>query len=33
VAPSELDDEFAEWLREAYAVGDGAHLASPPAKS
>jgi hypothetical protein len=33
VAPSELDDAFAEWLREAYAVGEGAHLASPPAKS
>jgi hypothetical protein len=33
VAPSELDDEFAEWLREAYAVGEGAHLAQPPADS
>jgi hypothetical protein len=26
VAPEELDDEFAAWLREAYAVGQGAHL-------
>jgi hypothetical protein len=26
VAPEQLDDEFAEWLREAYAVGQGAHL-------
>lgn len=25
-APEELDDEFAGWLREAYAVGAGAHL-------
>jgi hypothetical protein len=24
----ELDDEFAAWLREAYAVGQGAHLRS-----
>lgn len=24
---SELDDDFAAWLREAYAVGQGAHLA------
>ena len=23
---AELDAEFAGWLREAYAVGDGAHL-------
>jgi Domain of unknown function (DUF5655) len=29
VAPHELDDEFAAWLREAYAVGQGAHLATP----
>lgn len=26
--PSDLDDEFAQWLTEARAVGDGAHLAS-----
>lgn len=26
VAPSELDDVFAGWLREAYAVGEGQHL-------
>ncbi|HEY8545516.1 MAG TPA: hypothetical protein VIL36_10730 [Acidimicrobiales bacterium] len=25
--PAELDDEFAGWLAEAYAVGQGAHLA------
>ena len=25
---TELDDEFAAWVREAYAVGQGAHLAS-----
>jgi hypothetical protein len=25
-APEELDDEFAGWLREAYAVGQGHHL-------
>jgi hypothetical protein len=25
---NELDDEFANWVREAYAVGQGAHLAS-----
>jgi hypothetical protein len=24
---TELDDEFATWVREAYAVGQGAHLA------
>lgn len=24
--PGELDDEFAGWLAEAYAVGQGAHL-------
>lgn len=24
--PDELDDEFAGWVREAYAVGQGAHL-------
>ena len=27
-APGELDEEFAGWLREAYQVGAGAHLAS-----
>ncbi len=27
-APSDLDDEFAQWLTEARTVGDGAHLAS-----
>ncbi len=27
-APSDLDDEFAQWLSEARAVGDGAHLTS-----
>jgi Domain of unknown function (DUF5655) len=26
VALEELDDEFGVWLREAYAVGQGAHL-------
>jgi hypothetical protein len=31
VAPEELDDEFAAWLGEAYAVGQGAHLAPPSA--
>lgn len=25
-APDELDDEFAGWMREAYAVGAGEHL-------
>ncbi|MFI7020095.1 DUF5655 domain-containing protein [Streptomyces sp. NPDC050164] len=25
----ELDDEFAGWLREAYEVGQGAHLSRP----
>jgi hypothetical protein len=25
-SPDELDGEFAGWLREAYAVGSGAHL-------
>jgi len=29
VSPSELDAEFAEWLGEAYAVGEGAHLRPP----
>ena len=24
--PSEMDDEFAGWVREAYDVGEGAHL-------
>jgi Domain of unknown function (DUF5655) len=31
VAPEQLDDEFAAWLAEAYAVGQGAHLAAPAA--
>jgi hypothetical protein len=26
----ELDDDFATWVREAYEVGDGGHLAGPP---
>jgi hypothetical protein len=25
-APGELDDEFADWIHEAYQVGNGAHL-------
>ncbi|MBO9556564.1 DUF5655 domain-containing protein [Cellulomonas sp.] len=25
-SPADLDDTFAEWVREAYAVGGGAHL-------
>lgn len=25
-SPDELDDAFADWVREAYAVGEGAHL-------
>jgi Domain of unknown function (DUF5655) len=29
-AIGELDDEFASWLREAYAVGQGAHLQGRP---
>jgi hypothetical protein len=29
-APSELDDEFASWIHEAYQVGNGAHLARQP---
>lgn len=33
VAASELDDEFAGWLREAYVVGEGEHLLQPPAES
>jgi len=31
VAASELDDEFAGWLREAHAAGERAHLLQPPA--
>jgi Domain of unknown function (DUF5655) len=31
VAAEELDDEFATWLGEAYAVGQGNHLAAPAA--
>jgi hypothetical protein len=30
-ALDELDEQFAGWLAEAYAVGQGAHLAGPPA--
>jgi hypothetical protein len=30
-ALDELDEQFAGWLAEAYAVGQGAHLAEPPA--
>jgi Domain of unknown function (DUF5655) len=33
IAMHELDDQFLEWLREAYAVGEGAHLAPPPASN
>jgi hypothetical protein len=33
VASEELDDEFAAWLGEAYAVGQGAHLVAPAAGS
>lgn len=33
VVPSELDDEFAEWLMEAYSVGEGEHLRLPAAES
>jgi Domain of unknown function (DUF5655) len=29
-APEQLDAEFAGWVREAYQVGQGAHLARPP---
>jgi hypothetical protein len=29
-APEDLDDDFAGWVREAYAVGGGAHLDQPP---
>jgi hypothetical protein len=28
-APEQLDEDFAGWVREAYAVGQGAHLGSP----
>ena len=28
-APEELDDEFAGWVRESYAVGEGKHLEQP----
>jgi hypothetical protein len=30
-ALGQLDGQFAGWLAEAYAVGQGAHLAGPPA--
>jgi hypothetical protein len=29
-APEQLDEEFAGWVREAYQVGQGGHLASRP---
>ncbi len=29
-AAEQLDEEFASWVREAYAVGQGGHLAPPP---
>jgi hypothetical protein len=29
-ALEQLDEEFAGWVREAYQVGQGAHLARPP---
>jgi hypothetical protein len=29
-SPDQLDDEFHGWLKEAYAVGQGAHLNRPP---
>jgi len=28
-APSDLDEEFAGWLREARQIGDGEHLSAP----
>lgn len=31
-SPEQLDDEFAGWLREAYAVGAGAHMEGPQQK-
>jgi hypothetical protein len=31
-APEQLDEEFAGWVREAYRVGEGGHLASPPSR-
>ena len=33
VAPSVIHHLFAQWLKEAYAVGEGAHLVRPPAES
>jgi hypothetical protein len=32
-APEQLDAEFAGWVREAYQVGRGEHLARPPGLS
>jgi hypothetical protein len=29
-APEQLDEEFAGWVREAYQVGQGGHLARSP---
>jgi hypothetical protein len=31
-SPGQLDEQFAGWLREAYQVGAGAHLAGPPGR-
>jgi hypothetical protein len=28
--PEQLDEEFAGWVREAYVVGQGGHLAQSP---
>jgi hypothetical protein len=33
VSLDQLDDEFAGWVGEAYAVGQGAHLDHPPGRS
>jgi hypothetical protein len=32
-APGELDDEFADWIHEAYQVGNGAHLRRHPGRA
>lgn len=31
-APDELDETFSQWMREAYEVGRGMHLAGPPVR-
>jgi hypothetical protein len=31
-APEQLDEEFAGWVREAYQVGEGGHLAPRPSR-